>query len=241
MMKKMLLISVVMVLFFGAKAQTVEATSVQVGPITMPAYTVKIEKEERLVQNAMNQRLKEADLKTKKTDGYVACEDQLFAEIATVPINLYTKVERDSKRSCIVTVCAIPTNLTTERETILANTQLFLINFINYVNRFEARGMMEDEQDNLKKAQKKLESAEAAVAKIEKSIKSDQESIADKQKDIEKYKEKIANCQADIKKIEESIAKSEKKKAEAAKEVEKARANVDAVLKEVEKYRNLSE
>lgn len=241
MIKKLLLFSATLMLFAGVRGQNAQLTSVQVGPVTAPAFTITLNKDVKLVQNAMNQRLKEADLKTKKSEGYVACLDQLFAEIATVPINLYTKVDKESKGTSVVTVCVIPTDLTVDREVIQGNTRMFLEGFVKYVDRFEARGNMEEQQENLKKAQKKLESATSDVAKIEKNIKGYQEDIADKQKDIQKYREKIAECEKDIKKLEENISKSQSKKADAEKEVEKAQENVNSVMNEVEKYRNLSE
>jgi flagellar biosynthesis chaperone FliJ len=241
MIKKLLLFSAALVLFAGAKGQSAKSVTVQVGPVSAPGFSIKIEKEERLVQNALNQRLKEADMKTQKLEGYTACLDQLFADIASFPINLYTKVERDGKNKCIVTVCAFPTDLTVNKESIQTNTQTFLEGFVRYVNRFEARGQLEEAQSNLKKAQKKLESAESAVAKIEKNIKEDQEDIAEKTKEIEKYSEKIRNCQADIKKLEEKIAKRQEEKTKASQEVDKASENVSNVLKEVERYQKLSE
>lgn len=241
MIKKLLLISAAMVLMCGAKSQNAQMTSAQVGPVNAPAFTIKIDKDDRLVQNAMNQRLKEADLKTKKSEGYVACLDQLFAEIATVPINLYTKVEKESKGVSLVTVCVIPTDLTIDREIMQANTKAFIEGFVGYVNRFEARGHLEEQQDNLKKAQKKVESAESDVEKVEKAIKNYQEDIADKQKDIEKYREKITDCEKDIKKLNENIEKQQSKKAEAQKKLEEARENANTVMKEVEKYQKLSE
>lgn len=241
MSKKLLLFSVVLVLFAGVKGQSAKSVTVQVGPVSASGFSIKIEKEERLVQNAMNQRLKEADMKTQKIEGYTACLDQLFVDIATFPINLYTKVERDGKNKCIVTICAFPTDLSVNKESVQTNTQTFLEGFVSYVNRFEARGQLEEAQSNLKKAQKKLESAESAVAKIEKNIKEDQEDIAEKTKEIEKYSEKIRNCQADIKKLEEKIAKRQEEKTKASQEVDKASENVSNVLKEVEKYQRLSE
>lgn len=241
MIKKLLLFSAALVLFVGVKAQEVQATSAQVGPVTAPAYTMTINKDEKLVQNAMNQRLKEADLKVGKSEGYVACIDQLFAEIATVPINLYTKVEKESKGVTKVTVCVIPTDLTIDREALQANTKTFLEGFVKYVNRHEARQNMEEQMENLKKAQKKVESAESDVKKIEGKIKDLQDDIADKQKDIAKYREKIAECEKDIKKLQDNIEKQQSKKSDAEKEVQKARENESAVMKEVEKYKSLSE
>lgn len=241
MIKKLLLFSAVLAMFAGVKAQEVESVNVQVGPITAPGYKVKIEKDERLVKNAMAQRLKDAELKTKNSEGFVACLDQLFAEIATDPINFYTKVEKESKGVSVVTVCVIPTDLTANREVMHANMKTFLEGFVKYVTRFEARGLMEDEMENLKKAQKKVESAESAVAKVDKTIKDYEEDIADSQKEIEKYRQKIADCEKEIKKLQENIEKSKQKKAEAEKELEQAREKMNAVQKEVEKYQRLSE
>jgi len=239
MIKKLLLFSAALMLFAGVKSQNVEATTAQLGSITAPAFTIKIEKDEHLVQNAMNQRLKEADMKTQKIEGFTACLDQLFADIATIPINLYTKVERTGKNSCAVTVCAFPTDLSVNKESVQENAQKFLQGFVGYVTRIEALGFLEEAQKSLKKAQKKLESAEASVTKIEKKIQEDQEDIADKQKEIEMFTMKIALTQTDIKKIEEKIGKRQKEKEKADQEVTKARQVVDEALKEVEKYQKM--
>lgn len=241
MIKKLLLFSTTLMLFVGVRSQSAESTNVQLGPLSAPAFTIKIEKEERVVQNAMNQRLKEADMKTQKIEGFTACLDQLFADIATIPINLYTKVERDGKKKCVVTVCAFPTDLTVNKESIQENTRTFLEGFVKYVNRFEARGFLEETQKDLKKAQKKLESAENTMAKIDKNIAEDQKDIAEMQKDIEKYNSKIAEYQNDIKEIEEKLVKRQAEKEKASQEVKKARESVDALLKEVEKYQKLSQ
>lgn len=241
MIKKLLLFSAALVLFAGVKSQNVEATTAQLGSIAAPAFSIKIEKNEHLVQNALNQRLKEADMKTQKIEGFTACLDQLFADIATIPINLYTKVERTGKNSCMVTVCAFPTDLSVNKESVQENTQKFLQGFVGYVTHIEAMGFLEEAMKSLKKAQKKLESAESSVAKIEKNISKEQEDIAELQKEIEKYNSKIAECQADIKKIEEKIGKRQKEKEEADKEVTKAREVADKALKEVEKYQKMGQ
>ncbi len=241
MIKKLLLFSVALVLFASMKSQNVEATTANLGSISAPAFTVKIEKGEHLVQNAMTQRLKEADMRTQKIEGFTACFDQLFADIATIPINLYTKVERSSKSSCVVTVCAFPTDLTANKESIQENTKKFLEDFVKYVNRFEARGFLEGAMKNLTKAQKKLESAENTVAKIEKDISKNKEEIVEIQKDIDKYNAKISEYQADIKKIEEKITKRQAEKEKADQEVTKAREAVDEVMKDVDKYQKMGQ
>ena len=241
MMKRIILLPAVLVAFASAFAQNVETKSVQVGSITAPAYTVTIQKKVDLVQDAMNKRLKDAEMKTKKSEGYVAALDQLFSEIATDPINLYTKVEKESKNSATVTVCVIPTDLTADREAMQSNVRRFVEGFVQYVNRFEAQNNMEAEQANLKKAEKTQAKAEAAVEKLDKNIQKNKVKIADKKKEIEKYKQKIKECQDDIQKLEAEISKDQGKKGDAQKDVEKAKDNVRSVQGEVEKYRQQTE
>ncbi len=241
MMKRILTLTAALLLAAGAMAQNVMPTEAKIGTVTAPAFTVTIQKSEKLVQEAMNKRLKEAGLKAKNDNGYVAAIDQLFAEIATVPINLYTKVEKESKNSTVVVVCVIPTNFSSDQTDMQANARRFLEGFAAYVDKHEASLNMAAEKDNLKKATKVHASAVSAVEKIDKSIQSDREKIASKQKEIEKYNQKIKECQEDIKKLEASIAKSQSKRADAEKDVNAAQENVKAVEGEVEKYRSLSE
>lgn len=241
MMKKLLLLPAMLMAFTMVMAQNIEAKSVQVGTVTAPGFSVTIQKKTDLVQDAMNKRLKDAGLKTKKSEGFIAALDQLFAEIATDPINLYTKVEKESKNSTVVVVCVIPTNFSSDQADMQANARRFLEGFAAYVDKHEASLNMAAEQDNLKKATKVHASAVSAVEKIDKSIQSDREKIASKQKEIEKYNQKIKECQEDIKKLEASIAKSQSKRADAEKDVNAAQENVKAVEGEVEKYRSLSE
>ena len=241
MFKRILSFTLIAMLFAGAMAQNIETVNIQVGDVTAPAFRLSIEKDVNLTQDAMNKRLKDAKLKTKKTDGYIAALDQLFSEISTSPINLYTKVEKDGRNASKVTVCVIPSDLTVDREAMQGNVRNFLADFQRYVSRFEANNNMLAEQDNLKKAQKAQAAAVSVVNKLDKSIKSDQDKIADKKKDIEKYNQKIKECQEEIKSLEANIVKSQEKKVGAQKEVETANENVKKVQGEVEKYRSLSE
>lgn len=241
MMKKILLLPALLLAFAPLFAQKVESKNVQVGTMSVPGFTMTIPKDAKLVQDALNNRLREADLKTKKAEGFIAVLNQLFSEISTDPINLYTLVEKDGRNKAKVTVCVIPTDLSINRDKIQDNLRDFLEGFSQYVTRFEAKNNMAAEQDNLKKAQKKHASAVGAVEKIDKSIQKDQEKIADKKKEIEKYKAKIAELQEDIKDLEASIAKSQGKKTDAQKDVDDAHSNVKSVEGEVEKYRSIAE
>ncbi len=241
MMKKLLLLPALLLALGTTMAQKVESTNVQVATMIVPGFTVTLEKNYNLVTNAMGQRLDDANLKTKKIEGFIATLDQLFAEISSEPINFYVKYEKNGKSKTQVTVCVIPTDLTANRDKIQSNLRSFLEGFIQYVTKYEARLNMEVEQDNLKKAQKKQASAIGAVEKIDKNIQKDQDKIADKKKEIEKYQAKIAELQEDIKKLEENIDKSQEKRNDAQKVADKANDKVKDVEGDVEKFRSLSE
>lgn len=235
-----------MVALFGANvmAQGVQEATVNVGALTVPAYTLSVNKDVKMVQEAMKQRLKDAKLKTKSVEGYVACQDVIIPEISTGTITLYTKVEEQGKKknkTTVVTVCAVSNDLTIDQMNMRNNVRNWLNDFVPYISKFEAGQNMEAEQANLKKAEKQADKAAAEVTGLEKDIASAEKKIADKREEIKKYEQKIKDCQKEIADLEKSIGKYNDKKATAEKKVDEAQQNVKAVEGEVEKYRQMSE
>ena len=244
MIKKLIALAFAAFVGTSLMAQSVQETTVMVGEKTVTAYTVSLQKNADMVQDAMNQRLKDAKLKTKKSEGYVAALDQVFAEISQTSMSLYTKVEEQGKRKdkvAVVTVCAISNDLTISQNAINSNVRNFAQNFVQYVNKYEASQNMATEQANLKKAEKAADKAAAVVTGLESDITKAQKKIEDRRKDIEKYQQKIADCEKEIADLEKSIEKSTGKKAEAEKKAEEANQNVKAAEGEVEKYRQMTE
>lgn len=244
MIKKVIVLALAAFIGTSLMAQTVQETTTMVGEKTVTAYTVSLQKDVKMVQEAMNQRLKDAKLKTKKSEGFIAALDQVFTDISQNSLSLYTKVEEQGKRKdkvTVVTVCAISNDLTISQSAINGNVRNFVQNFVQYVNRYEAGQQMEAEQANLKKAEKAAGKAAAAVTDLENDITKAQKKIEDRRKDIEKYQQKIADCEKEIADLQKSIEKNTGKKAEAERKAEEANQNVKAVEGEVEKYRQLSE
>lgn len=244
MIKKVIVLALAAFIGTSLMAQTVQETTTMVGEKTVTAYTVSLQKDVKMVQEAMNQRLKDAKLKTKKSEGFIAALDQVFTDISQNSLSLYTKVEEQGKRKdkvTVVTVCAISNDLTISQSAINGNVHNFLQNFVQYINKYEAGQQMEAEQANLKKAEKAAGKAAAAVTDLENDITKAQEKIEDRRKDIEKYQQKIADCEKEIADLQKSIEKNSGKKAEAERKAEEANQNVKAVEGEVEKYRQLSE
>lgn len=244
MIKKLIALAFAAFVGTSLMAQSVQETTVMVGEKTVTAYTVSLQKNADMVQDAMNQRLKDAKLKTKKSEGYIAALDQMYAEISNATMSLYTKVEEQGKRKdkvAVVTVCAISNDLTISQSVINNNVRNFVEGFVQYVSKYEASQQMEAEQANLKKAEKAAGKAAAAVTDLENDIAKAQKKIEDRRKDIEKYQQKIADCEKEIADLQKSIEKNSGKKAEAEKKAEEANQNVKAAEGEVEKYRQMSE
>lgn len=244
MIKKVIALSLAVFMGTSLMAQSVQETTTMVGEKTVTAYTMSLQKDVKLVQEAMNQRLKDAKLKTKKSEGFIAALDQVCPEISEASMSLYTKVEEQGKRKdkvVVVTVCAISNDLTISQSVINGNVNMFLQNFGQYVTKFEASQHMEAEQANLKKANKEAEKAAAVVTGLENDITKAQKKIEDRRKDIEKYQQKIADCEKEIADLQKSIEKNSGKKSEAEKKAEEANQNVRAAEGEVEKYRQMSE
>lgn len=244
MIKRTIVMALVALFAVGVMAQNPQETTVKVGMLTVPAYTLSIEKDVKMVQNGLNQYLKDAKLKTTKDQGYTAVVDQLIPEIASAPVNLYTKVEEQGKkknRVAVVTMCAISADLTIDQNQMRERTRDFLQAFVPYLVKYEAGLNMEAEKKNLKQAEKAAASAVAAVNSLDKDIASDQKRIEDKKAEIVKLQGKIKDLEKEIKDLESRIEKNTGKKTEAERKVEDANENVNARQGEVERYRQIAE
>lgn len=240
MMKKGIIFVAAALVALSLDAQSVQETTVNIGILTAPAYTVTLEKDAKVVQDAMNQRLKDMKLKTKKAEGYIAALEQVCPEISTAPLSLYTKVEEQGKKKdkvAVVTVCAISNDLTIDQNALRNSVRQFTESMVQYMNRYEAMQKMEAEQENLKKAEKAAAAAASTVSGLEKDIASAQKKIEDKKAEIEKLKGKISDLQGDIKSLESEIEKNTGKKSDAEKKSAEAQQNVKAVEQEVERWR----
>ena len=239
-MKRIFVLAITALMALSLNAQEVKETTVAIGNLNVPAYTLTIQKDKKMVQKALEQRLKEAKLKTKKADGFEASLGAVFAEIASTPINFYTKV--DGSKSSTLTVCAISTDLSANQTTINNNVVKFLNDFTQYVAKREAAEKLEEAESVLKKAEKEQKSAASDLAKLEKATEKDRAKIADLQKDIEKWQKNITEAEKDIKDLNASIEKNtDGKLPDAKKRVQEAEKAVSEAQAIVDKYRQLAE
>ena len=237
-MKKTLLLALAVVAGLAARAQAVIESVTTVGNLTVPACTVTFEKDAKLVQDAMNQYLKDQKLKTTKEDGYAVAVNAFVEQISASSVNLYTRVEEQGKkknRVAVVTAAAISTDLTIDQQTLRGNVRNWLAAFVQYLPRYEAMLQVAAGQADLKKAEKAAASAAADVQA------KDQKEIESKKKEIAKYEAKIKALQKEIRDIEAKIEKSGKKREDAAKKADAANQGVQQAEGEVERYRQMAE
>lgn len=240
MMKKVFTFAAAALMALGLAAQVPQETNAAIGDLTVPACTVSLQKDVKLVKGAMEQYLKEARLKTSNQQGYTVAVNQTVPSIAAEPVSLYTKVEKQ-KKNTVVTLAVIGTDLTVDQTDLRDNAKSWLSDFVQYISRYEASQQMATEQKNLDKAQKAADKAAKAAAAIDKAIAKDNQKIADKRKDIAKYQEKIKACEQDIKNLQADIEKQQKKKGDADAKVNAANQNVNAAQDEVDRYRQMAE
>lgn len=237
MIKKAMILAMGLMLTVGAFAQGVIETVATVGTMTVPAMSMNIDTDAKLAQEAMRNRLKEAGLKTKNNEGYLAAIEQVFAEVSATPISFFAKVEEQGRRKnkvTVVTVCAIPTDLTQNQAVLMSALRSFLEGFPQYIERYQAQQNMEQEQGNLRKAEKAAASAASAVANID-------QNIASMQSKIERLRAKIKECEDEIADLERKISREQNRRNEAQQRADEADNNVRATQNEVERYRQMAQ
>ena len=76
MIKKVVTLSLSLMLFANVMAQRAFENSAKIGDVTAPAYSMSLEKDIKLVQDAVKQRLKDTKMKTKNVGDYTAAIDK---------------------------------------------------------------------------------------------------------------------------------------------------------------------
>lgn len=239
-MKRLFAFAIAVMMVVGLYAQDINETTVRIGNLNAPAYVLTLQKDKKVVQKALDQRLKDAKLKTKKSEGFDACLGAVFQEIASSPINFYTKVDGNSKE-CTLTVCAMSNDLSANQQSINSNVVLFLNNFTQYLAKREAAEQLAIAQENLEKAQKEQKNANSELARLEKIASKNRKRIEDLESRIKKWQQNINEAEIDIRKYNSDIEKSTNGKLpEAQKRVENADQAVKEAQADAEKWQKLA-
>lgn len=244
MKKKVLSLGLALLFTLGLAAQQVNESVAIIGDLSVPACNISLQKDVKMVKDAMEQFMKENNLKAKNQQGYLTAVQQVVPAISAAPVTLYTKVEEQGKRkdkATVVTVAVIGNDLTIDQSELRDNAKSWLNNFTQYIGRYEATLQMNAEQKNLDKAVKAAAAATSAVNSIEKDMEKNSQKIEDKRAEIEKLNEKIAKCEQDIKDLQSNNEKLSKKKTTAQQKVSETQQNVNAAQGEVDRYRQMAQ
>jgi len=236
---KKIVFSLAISLFFCATlmAQSVTETETTVGDKRMPAYSITLNKGDKLVGNAISQRMKNAGLKTKKASGYVASLNSVFSEIAETPVDFYTKVEGNKDES-VLTVCAVSSDYKTDQSLINAAVRHFVDGFPKYLEQYEATEMLSTREKELKSALKSQKSTANSLAKMEKAGAKQQKALESKQAELEKYRARVAECEEAVAKLQADLEKNSGDNLQQAKDAAAAAdQKVQELQAEIDRYR----
>lgn len=237
-MKKLILLSISFLLFAGLQAQNIQDSVIKIGVQAANGFIATVPQDVKTVQSTLNQKLKNAKLKTTKVEGYTACLEQVVPEIATFPVNLYVKIEEQGRRSekvTVISICAMPMNVSDHVSD--SYVRRYLEEIIKQAGREEALEMLAQEEKNLKKAQKEYKNASSDLEKMNKNINSDQDKIASNQKDIEKLQSKIKDLEEKNQKLESNVTKNTEKKSDLEKKTTELQSSIQELEKKIETYR----
>lgn len=242
-MKKLITILAVIMVSTISMAQNIQETTVQVGQITVPAFTVSIAQDEDRASSLMKKQFKEWGVSTTRSNGYVMSIAEVISDLSAAPINFYSKIEETGRRdnkATVITVAAVSSNLSVEQSTLNASVRQFLTSFVQRVAQDEANEKSAEIQKKLDKATKVAAAAAATIATIDKDIAKRQGKIDSKKKDMEKLQAKMDKLQKEITEDEAEIQKYNTKKEEYTKKATAANQDVEAISAELEKYKSIA-
>lgn len=211
MIKKFSLFMLSFVLFASLYAQTIQETEVRIGDQNVPGFIATVSQDYKTVQEALKQKLKAAKVKTSTSDSYTAVLGQIVNEIASVPINMYIRIDNISRRSensTSITICAMTMNIADKVPDLNNNVSRFLDDIVKQARRAEASVQLAADEKNLKKAQDNHNDATAELEKLNKTVQKNQDKIVSNQKEIEKLKSRLKDLENENASLQNSIDKA---------------------------------
>ena len=242
MTKRIIAILAIIMTAAIAMAQNIEETTIHVGSLTVPAFTVSIPQDDSRAESLMKKQFKEWRVSTTRQNGFVIAIGETISEFASSPINFYSKIYSEGRRdnkTTVITVAAVSSNLSVDQSTLNASVRKFLATFAKRVAQDEATEKVAEVQKRIDKVKKTADAATATIATIDKDIAKRQSKIDAKKQEIEKMQTKIENIQKEITEEEAEIQKYTTKKEEYTQKAEAANKEIEEANAEIEKYKSL--
>ena len=242
MNKKVVFLTVAILLTGALKAQSIQDTVVRIGVQTVPGFYATISQDVKSAQEALKQKMKAAKLKTTNSEGYTASLGQVVPDLATVPVNLYVKIEEQGRRSekaTAITICAMPMNIADKVPDLNNYVRRYLEDLMKQTSRAEASEQLAASEKALKKAQKDYDNAVADLNKLDKELNKNSDKIASNQKEIEKLQAKLKSLEEDNAKMQKTLDKSDEQKAKLQKTIDESNQELQKAQGEVDKWKGM--
>ncbi len=181
-----------------SNAQSVE-TSIEYNKGKQPAATVEYPINIDIVEDVIKSDLKNRGFgKGKSTKGFTVYEGIIFNEISTDKIDLYIKSDKKSKKdkaNSIVTAMVSKGYDNFMSGTTDPKVMAGLITYLNNLKpKFDAGNLevqIKDQEDVVKKEEKRQNNITDDISDMEKKIKNIQDDIVNKKNDLEKQKSEV--------------------------------------------------
>lgn len=199
MKKQFILFALAIVAAFTARAQARE-DRLEISEASRAVLSLEVNYSSKTVSDALDQKLKDAGVKTKSSKGLTIAEGARFLEISPENLDYYFKVESAKDKSKSIVYVGFSkgyTNfITPESDSKTWETaKTFLSNLVNYIDQFQL-GLDIAAQDKVvkeaeKMVEKSIKEGEDLAKKLEEN-KKDQEA---KKADLEKQRGALATLQ----------------------------------------------
>lgn len=182
-----------------AKAQA-EITVIDYQKKQQPVASFELPYSVNVVEDAIKDKMKRAGYKPNESKGFITFTG-VKDSVSGKEIDMVYKVERKSRKEkdiSIVYLFAQGTNADMTKTGIGADIESMktnLNNFRSHVEAYSLEQQINDQESEVKKAEKKMESLQDEQKKLEKKKKSLEDDIANNQKSQESQKSEITNQQ----------------------------------------------
>ncbi len=197
-----LLMAVASVMIVRAQPQAFEATT-DFQRTTQPAAIIELPYTENVVEKAIADYMSRKGMKGSDTKGFTVFRSYKLRESQDFMSDLYFKIERKSRKEKDITVVSLVVGKTGEDvkarvapdNSSLDGAKDLLNDMVASIDAYNLEVQIKDQEDVLKKAQKKFDGLVDDQKDYEKRIKSLQDKLEDNKKDQQKQQDELKKQQ----------------------------------------------
>jgi hypothetical protein len=196
------LAAVITAMVVKAQPQAFEATT-DFQRTTQPAAVIELPYTQNVVEKAIADYMLRKGLKGNDTKGFIVFRNYKLRESQDYVSDLYFKIERKSRKEKDLTVVSLVVGKTGEDvkarvapdNSSLDGAKDLLNDMVSSIDAYNLEVQIKDQEDVLKKAQKKFDGLVSDQSDYEKRIKSLQDKLENNKKDQEKQQDELRKQQ----------------------------------------------